>query len=113
MIDIANEQLIPIREVPRRLPPRPTGRPVHISAVYRWVQRGIRGTCLEAIRIGGNTYTSIEALQRFGNRLNEASNGTQQATSPIRTVTRQKQIDQATRQLEQILASGHNKKYRR
>ena len=69
MIDISQETLLPIREVPRHLPPRPNGKRVHISAVYRWTQRGIRGAVLEAIRIGGSTYTSTEALQRFAERL--------------------------------------------
>lgn len=43
MIEINQEKLIPLSEVPKRLPPRPSGRRVHVSAVYRWVQRGVRG----------------------------------------------------------------------
>jgi hypothetical protein len=72
MIELAKETLIPIRDVPRRLPPRPNGKRVHISAVYRWTQRGIRGLVLEAVRIGGTTYTSCEALQRFAQELSAA-----------------------------------------
>jgi len=60
VIDISQETLVLIREVPRLLPPRPSGKRVHIRAVYRWTQRGIRGAVLEAIRIGGTTYTSAE-----------------------------------------------------
>ena len=52
MIDIMQETLIPLREAPRRLPPRPNGKRVHISACYRWISRGVRGFRLEAIRIG-------------------------------------------------------------
>lgn len=69
MIDVTQEKLISIRQVPRLLPCRPTGKRVHISAVYRWIQRGIRGVQLEAIRVGGTTYTSHEALQRFAAQL--------------------------------------------
>lgn len=65
MIDLERETLLPLREVPKRLPPRPNGRRLHISAVYRWVQRGVRGVVLETVRVGGTTYTSVEALQRF------------------------------------------------
>lgn len=65
MINISTEHLIPIRDVPRHLPPRPTGRRVHISAVYRWIQRGVHGNRLESIKIGGMVYTSFEALMRF------------------------------------------------
>jgi hypothetical protein len=65
MIDLATEQLVPLQEVPRLLPPRPSGKRVHVSAVYRWAQRGVGGLRLEAVRVGGTTYTSREALQRF------------------------------------------------
>ena len=64
MIDISAETLIPLREAPRRLPPRPNGKRVHISACYRWISRGVRGVHLESIKVGGSTYTSLEALQQ-------------------------------------------------
>jgi hypothetical protein len=102
MIDIATEHLLALREVPGRLPPRPTGRRVHISAVYRWIQRGVRGTYLEAVRIGGTPYTSLEALQRFADHLSSSPRRPliQQGAT---TKTRQKQIDEATRTVEAML----------
>ncbi len=104
MIDIGAEQLIALRDVPRRLPPRPNGRPVHISAIYRWVQRGAHGVRLESIRIGGTTYTSEEALQRFGDR--QSKGPAQKADVPLTaSVTRQKQIERATKEVEAILGS--------
>lgn len=104
MIDLSQEHLIPIREVPRRLPPRANGRSVHISAVYRWIQRGVRGACLESIRIGGTAYTSTEALQRFADCLSRAP--TADPLPQIRTTgTRKKQIDEATKAVEAILGS--------
>ena len=66
MIDMNDENLIALRDVPRMLPKRPTGKRLHISAVYRWRKRGIHGKKLETVTVGGTTYTSIEALQRFG-----------------------------------------------
>ena len=102
MIDISTEHLIPISDVPRRLPPRPTGRRVHISAVYRWIQRGVRGTRLESIKIGGTAYTSSEALQRFADGLS-ATPAAQAPPQPRTTVTRQKQIDQAAKAVDAIL----------
>ena len=69
MIDVASENLVPLRDVPRCLPLRPNGKRLHISAVYRWTLRGIRGVVLETVRIGGTTYTSREAIQRFSERL--------------------------------------------
>lgn len=65
MIDLTQEQLVALSQVPKVLPKRPNGKRLHISAVYRWVQRGRKGHRLETIKIGGTTYTSIEALQRF------------------------------------------------
>lgn len=69
IIDLNHETLLSVAEVPRRLPSRPGGRRVHISAVYRWIRRGVRGVRLEAIRVGGTMYTSVEALERFAQRL--------------------------------------------
>ena len=95
MIDVAEETLVPIRDVPKRLPPRPGGRRIHISAVYRWIQRGVRGVRLEAVRIGGTTYTSLEALQRFAE---QSSNGQQDPPpSFASTATRRRQRETSTR----------------
>ncbi len=102
MIDITQETLIPLREAPRRLPPRPSGKRVHISACYRWISRGVRGVHLEAIRIGGSTYTSLEALQRFADHLG-APGATQTTPEPRQTRARQRQIDQASKRLRDAL----------
>lgn len=69
MIDVTTETLVLLRDVPRQLPLRPHGKRLHISGVYRWILRGVRGVVLESVRIGGSTYTSQEALQRFSERL--------------------------------------------
>lgn len=103
MIDVSREELIPIRLVPRRLPPRPSGRSVHVSAVYRWVQRGVRGVRLDAIRIGGTTYTSQEALQRFG-----TTAGASIPAPPPTTVARSAQIDRATQRLGELLGKSQS-----
>lgn len=65
MISIKDETLIPLRDAPKHLPRRPNGKYIHISALYRWIKNGIGGVMLESLRVGGTTYTSIEALQRF------------------------------------------------
>ena len=101
MIDISNEQLVPLREVPELLPPRPTGKKVHISAVYRWSRRGIRGVRLDVITIGGTTYTSKEALQRFGDGYKQGT--VMPHISQTTPRSRRRQIDQAARQVGEIL----------
>jgi hypothetical protein len=98
VIDIGNEQLVPLHEVPRLLPTRGNGKRIHISAVYRWAQRGVRGTRLEVIRVGGTTYTSREALQRFAAQPTEPF----QAAKP-KTAGRERQIDSALQRLDGFL----------
>lgn len=101
MIDLAAEKLIPLRDVPSCLPLRPNGNRLHISAVYRWTLRGIKGVVLETVRIGGTTYTSREALQRFSERLT----GPVPAQLPPATVSRirQRQLDQANAAVSKAL----------
>jgi hypothetical protein len=60
MIDISNEFLLTISAAAKSLPSRP-----HISTVWRWIQRGVRGVKLETYLIGGRRFTSREALERF------------------------------------------------
>jgi len=98
VIDIRNEQLASLREVPKLLPARRNRKRIHISAVYRWVQRGVRGTRLEVIRVGGTTYTSREALQRFASLPAERC----QAAN-LNPTTRQRQIDRALHRLDEFL----------
>lgn len=104
MIDLSTENLIPLRAVPRHLPPRPNGKRLHISAVYRWAQRGARGVVLETIRIGGATYTSLEALQRFAEHLTGSPGQSEAAPRPT-TRRRQRQIDRAAQRLDVLLDS--------
>lgn len=102
MIEISAEHLIPIRSVPHRLPPRDNGRCVHISAVYRWVQRGVRGVHLKAVRIGGVLYTSKEALQQFVEQLNRGLEPPRLTSRSDRQL-RELQLDQVHRGLQQRL----------
>lgn len=102
MIDIATEHLLAIRDVPLHLPLRRSGRRVHISAVYRWLQRGTRGVQLESIRIGGTTYTSTEALARWSRQLSQPLQE-HSAYQPETTTARQRQIEEATRKVRAIL----------
>ena len=46
-IDIARERLISIGAISDHLPRSKTGRKIHVSAAYRWMQRGLRGVRLE------------------------------------------------------------------
>jgi hypothetical protein len=63
------------------------------------MQRGIKGVRLDAIRIGGTTYTSREALQRFAL---PAVTPHAEADNQL-SKTRQKQIDKAIQRLDEFL----------
>jgi hypothetical protein len=69
MIDLKTEDIFPWYEAPKHLPKGRRGGPVHPGTVLRWILKGIRGTKLEALRLGGHWVTSSEALQRFAERL--------------------------------------------
>lgn len=101
MIDIETEQLVPIGQVPRLLPPRPNGRRVHISAVYRWMSRGIREAVLESVKVGGSTYTSKEALQRFADRL--SARGTPAPKAEVGGLARERHLAQVAERLNSVL----------
>ena len=101
VIDIGNEQLVSLRDVPKLLPPRPNGKRVHISAVYRWIQRGVHRARLEVIRIGGSTYTSREALQRFA-----SPSDIPRPTVSHSSAARERRIDKAVRRVQAILYPG-------
>ncbi len=86
MIDIQTEQVIPIGQVPKRLPHRP-----HISTIYRWIATG----GLETVRLGGRVFTSLDALDRFA----EHRGGRPKPPESTPTPQRQRQIADAERKL--------------
>ena len=99
-IDIATETLLTPATTANMLPTRRRGRPVHISTIHRWMHCGIRGVRLESIRIGGALHTSVEALQRFADRL---SAGDGDSTTSISTARQRERAGQAAeRQLAEM-----------
>ncbi len=80
-IDIFNEQVISLPEARARLPRRP-----NMSTIFRWQLNGVRGIRLETFLQGGRRYTSVEALERFLQRIN----GDRIATPAISAATEKK-----------------------
>ena len=68
-IDISSETLITRSQAAARLPRNENGRKIHTSTIGRWMLKGVRGTVLEGVKVGGRTYTSVEALRRFSDVL--------------------------------------------
>jgi hypothetical protein len=96
------EELLTLSEASKRLPKLKAGKPPHVSTLHRWVLRGCRSqddmvVRLETVKIGGTTCTSLEALQRFFDRL---SGDTTVVTPPTPTMRkRQRQLDRVDEEL--------------
>jgi hypothetical protein len=72
VLDILNETILRLADAANHLPPRRGGSTAHAATLYRWAKAGYRGIKLETIRVGGSLCTSLEALQRFCERLTES-----------------------------------------
>lgn len=72
-IDIQNEKVIPLRDVPKlwSLEHHGTGRP-SLATVYRWALKGTGGITLEWVEIRGVKCTSPTALRLFSRKLQRA-----------------------------------------
>ncbi len=74
MIRLASEHVISIGRSPPHFPRRRGGKRPHVATIFRWVETGVGaddGTVvvLETIRVGRTLCTSVEAIQRFCERL--------------------------------------------
>ena len=62
--DLALADLIPLEDVPARLPAR-RGRRHHRSTPFRWASKGLHGVVLRTVRIGGTLATTETWLLAF------------------------------------------------
>ncbi len=67
MIDVEQEQVIRLSRIPQLVNP---SAPPHIGTIWRWTVTGVRGVKLECVQIGGQKFSSREAVRRFVARLN-------------------------------------------
>lgn len=94
-IEIGKERVITLANAARLLPRRRAGRKPHVSTIYRWTSRGLKGIVLETLAVGGTTCTSVEALQRFFDALSQRNSGQPDLQS--------KQVEARLRRASQIL----------
>jgi hypothetical protein len=93
MIDMQAESLITISQAARLVPPGRQGKPTHVATIHRWINQGVRGVRLDAIRLGGRWLTSREALQRFAQAL----------TTPLVTLPPPCELHRKQEGVEQVL----------
>ena len=82
-IRIGRDEFLTLSEAAKRLPAKNSGRRLHVAALYRWASNGCRGVVLETIHVGGQRYTSMDALQRF---LDEVTQRARASGAPRRSV---------------------------
>ena len=78
-INVFEETVISLKEARKLLPKSPRSKSISIPTFYRWIQKGIKakdGTQvkLEIVKIGGSTFTSQQAIQRFVDQLSACAN---------------------------------------
>jgi Protein of unknown function (DUF1580) len=107
MIDLATEQRIGLNETAKLYPSSRKGRPTHISTPLRHITKGVRlanGVVvrLEGARLGGRWITSVEAVQRFMERLTAGALGDHSkadASSVRTTQQRRRELDRVDQEL--------------
>ncbi|MGD0089101.1 MAG: DUF1580 domain-containing protein [Planctomycetota bacterium] len=105
-INIQNEQLLSLKDAAKVLPPVDGKRP-HISTMWRWCRRGLRGIRLEYVRLGHRVCTSAAALSRFTNNLaaaDESAPSTQVVNSPHTNRPCPRARERAIQEAEAVLA---------
>jgi len=105
-IDVFDETVITLSEAAKRLPRIRAGKRPHPATLYRWISAGRkshRGTIvhLESVKVGGTTCTSLEALQRFFDRLT----GDREVETPP-TITERRRLRQIEEAEEALRRSG-------
>ena len=96
MIDLANETVVSLTEAVNHLPRRRGGKKPHPSTLYRWSKSG-----LETIRVGGTLCTSIQALQRFCERMTARDQAVRPAPDDG-IVPARRSPEEAARRLDEI-----------
>jgi len=105
MIDLTEETTINLKQVAEHVPVGRRGRPLHLSTVLRWILHGTKAPSgqivrLEGIRLGGKWITSVQAVQRFSERLTPSLEVAERP-SPTRT-KRERASQRAARELEKL-----------
>jgi hypothetical protein len=96
-IDLTVEHGVSLRDAARLLPARRRGKKTNVSTLYRWTTAGCRGVVLESVNIGATRFTSLEALQRFFERLSPSPAAVRPPHAPA---SRRRHLASVERQLD-------------
>jgi hypothetical protein len=108
MFDLTTERPIGLREAAKIPPSFRQDTPTHISTVLRWITKGVKlangeVVRLEGARLGGRWTTTIEAVERFMQRLTTGALGDVPSanTPPARTTRqRRRELERVDRELD-------------
>jgi hypothetical protein len=92
-VNLKTETVVDLNQASRYLGLGRNRRPMHLSTLVRAITRGVKGHRLEALRIGNRWLTSIEALQRWGER-QAAASASPVGESPHRTSAARRRSDE-------------------
>lgn len=92
MIDHLTETLVNFQHAGRHIPGNPA-----LCTLHRWRMRGVRGSRLETLLVGGIRYTSTEAIARFI----QSQNASEPPAPAITAKQRRTQAEAANRVLQE------------
>jgi hypothetical protein len=101
--DLESLDFIPLSKVPKLLPKRRRGRPLHVATAWRWCVNGVDGIKLHSVLIGSQRVTRRDWLEEFFEALAAAKRGEAPAAT-IRTTARRKRDQRCAR--ERLEAAG-------
>lgn len=101
-IDVESEELITMKQAAELYPSRRVGKRLNVSTIWRWSLHGARGQILETCHVGGQRFTSRQALQRFIDGCSNAPTA-HYPNPPKRTAAqRQRDHEKAERELDRM-----------
>jgi hypothetical protein len=110
MIDLKSETAIGLHKAAALYPSFREGKPTHISTPLRHITKGTKLPSgeivrLEGARLGGRWITTVEAVQRFVEKLTQAALGEEQneppTVRPSHSARRQRELERVDGELDE------------
>lgn len=100
------EDLIPLADLPARIPAAAGGRRLHCHVPYRWADKGLGGVLLRTVRLPGiGKVTTLDWFREFATAVAAARGGAAAAAPPPRPRSgRQQPNNDRAAETQQVLA---------